>query len=66
MPITRKEKLKWKKKPKTHPLNIAPRGLEDKSTKSNFCYPDEMLPLSAPHSPSASYRTNIAVRNNPR
>lgn len=42
MPITRKEKLKCKRKPKTHPLNRSPSGVEDKSTKPNFWYPAEV------------------------
>lgn len=37
-----KEKLKCKRKPKTHPLNRAPSGVEDKSTKPNFWYPAEV------------------------
>lgn len=69
IPVTRKEKLKWKRKPKTHPVNRAPRGVGDKSTSLIFGMQlryNNKLSLSTQCSPSASYRTNVVVQNNPR
>lgn len=69
IPVTRKEKLKWKRKPKTHPVNRAPRGVGDKSTSlilgMQLRY-NKKLALSTQCSPSASYRTNVVVQNNSR
>lgn len=69
MSVTRKEKLKWKRKSGTHPFSRAPSGVEDKPIKSNFSYPAAVQQQAvSEHTalPISCYRTNIAVKNNPR